>query len=586
MLVVGHLLGPGDPKAALEAAKVGAKVPRAASTSDTLIVYLGWPVGGARRRPVRAARPRAPEPRSGRRASSPTRARRESPRSRAPRLGCPAHVVTTSASRADASTRGKRHVHDDPVRPARVPRPGQPRPRRPEPAARRGRRAPPSSRGAAVAVVAAVGVRWLRRWSSSCRWQLAGDRGARDALGYVSLDLDPSASQKIEAIKILRKFPALKKRAAHRQPRRPARAVFDADREESATARGSTTPRTCSPGSASGSRWPPYRTRRRWRRRCSCSRSATRSRPGPGSPSWRSAAPGRTRPAGLAFVGDYLLVAETQKKADAMAADAESSALADDADLPDVDGPRGRPGHPHDVRRAGGCRGRSSTRRGGWPARARRWATRPRPSRWRRASRARRAWSASPAVPSRSSSPTAGLPAVSVRSPARGPTSRRCPAARQSRSPWRSGTAGWTTCSSRVRSGGGGDTLEKMFAQGERDTGLALPEDLEKLLGSGVTVSVDGSADVAALATAPDPTTVPAGVRITGTRPDHPGPRPAQAGRRAGCRPVLVRSGDGVVAVGADPDYLDPCWPRATSARCRRSATWSRGPTAPPGCST
>src|SRR3954471_3835205 len=31
-----------------------------------------------------------------------------------------------------------------------------------------------------------------------------------DAIGYVSVDLDPSASQKIEAIKILRKFPALK----------------------------------------------------------------------------------------------------------------------------------------------------------------------------------------------------------------------------------------------------------------------------------------------------------------------------------------------------------------------------------------
>src|ERR1700709_2823057 len=30
------------------------------------------------------------------------------------------------------------------------------------------------------------------------------------AIGYLRLDLDPSASQKIEAIKILRKFPALK----------------------------------------------------------------------------------------------------------------------------------------------------------------------------------------------------------------------------------------------------------------------------------------------------------------------------------------------------------------------------------------
>ncbi len=32
-----------------------------------------------------------------------------------------------------------------------------------------------------------------------------------DALGYLSLDLDTSASQKIEAISMLRKFPALEK---------------------------------------------------------------------------------------------------------------------------------------------------------------------------------------------------------------------------------------------------------------------------------------------------------------------------------------------------------------------------------------
>ena len=111
---------------------------------------------------------------------------------------------------------------------------------------------------------------------------------------------------------------------------------------------------------------------------------------------------------------------------------------------------------------------------------------------------------------------------------------------------------------SRVRSGGGGDSLEKMFAQGERATGLRLPADLEKVLGSGVTVSVDGCADVGALATAPDPTTVPAGVRITGD-PATITPVLDRLKRAAGpgADPVLVRSGDGVVAVGADRDYLD-----------------------------
>ena len=53
---------------------------------------------------------------------------------------------------------------------------------------------------------------------------------------------------------------------------------------------------------------------------------------------------GKDPRAGLAFVGDYLLVAETQKKADAMAADAESSALADDADYQKWMGRAGDPG--------------------------------------------------------------------------------------------------------------------------------------------------------------------------------------------------------------------------------------------------
>jgi hypothetical protein len=57
MAVVGHLLGPGDPRAALRAAKVGAHVPQRLDIGlrpvrplgpylrETAAVYLSWPVG-------------------------------------------------------------------------------------------------------------------------------------------------------------------------------------------------------------------------------------------------------------------------------------------------------------------------------------------------------------------------------------------------------------------------------------------------------------------------------------------------------------------------------------------------------------
>jgi hypothetical protein len=44
MAVVGHLLGPGDPRAALAVAKIGDTVPEQLDV-DTFIVFLAWPVG-------------------------------------------------------------------------------------------------------------------------------------------------------------------------------------------------------------------------------------------------------------------------------------------------------------------------------------------------------------------------------------------------------------------------------------------------------------------------------------------------------------------------------------------------------------
>jgi hypothetical protein len=57
MAVVGHLLGPGDPRSALQAARVGAHVPERLDVGegswssvsdylhDTVVIYLCWPIG-------------------------------------------------------------------------------------------------------------------------------------------------------------------------------------------------------------------------------------------------------------------------------------------------------------------------------------------------------------------------------------------------------------------------------------------------------------------------------------------------------------------------------------------------------------
>lgn len=44
MALTGYLMGPGDPRAALAVAKVGATVPERLDV-DAFAVYLGWPVG-------------------------------------------------------------------------------------------------------------------------------------------------------------------------------------------------------------------------------------------------------------------------------------------------------------------------------------------------------------------------------------------------------------------------------------------------------------------------------------------------------------------------------------------------------------
>jgi hypothetical protein len=106
--------------------------------------------------------------------------------------------------------------------------------------------------------------------------------------------------------------------------------------------------------------------------------------------------------------------------------------------------------------------------------------------------------------------------------------------------------------------GGSGDSLDQMLAEGERETGLKLPEDVETLFGDGITVSVDGSADVKAFTESPDPSSLPVGIRIQGD-PDKVVPIIDKLKKAAGPDADLVKvaSGDGRVAVGLSQAYVD-----------------------------
>lgn len=97
---------------------------------------------------------------------------------------------------------------------------------------------------------------------------------------------------------------------------------------------------------------------------------------------------------------------------------------------------------------------------------------------------------------------------------------------------------------------------DQMWRAAEKETGLRLPEDIETLFGSGFAVSVDSSADLERLAGSDVPVGTPVGVRITGD-PDRIVPIIDKLKKVAGpdADAVKVARGDDGVAVSFDADY-------------------------------
>ena len=105
-------------------------------------------------------------------------------------------------------------------------------------------------------------------------------------------------------------------------------------------------------------------------------------------------------------------------------------------------------------------------------------------------------------------------------------------------------------------SGAGEDEVDQFLAEGEQLTGLSLPEDLQAVLGDGIAVALDGSADFGSDMSSP--ASVPVGLRITGDPSDITPALDKVLGALAGAGLpaglVSVEEGDGAVGVALTPD--------------------------------
>jgi hypothetical protein len=379
-----------------------------------------------------------------------------------------------------------------------------------------------------------------------------------DAVGYVSLDLDPSASQKIEAFKILRKLPALKKelRLGDRDDLR--KTVFEeivksgdcADLDYARDVEpwiGDRVAVAAVPDSKQGA-LPLVVLQVTDQDKAKAGFRKIESCDGP-----TDQEPSRT---GLAFRGDYMLVAETQQEADGIAKDVDSATLADSEDFTTATGRTGDPGivtmyaspdAPDAVMTAMRNDDGGSVDQGQIDQLSKSFANFQGAAGVLRFSdgAVEAEFSAKGLPKGAGGSAAQGGPDVSTLP---GTTAAVLSVALRD---------GWLdSFTEGLRSSLGSD-YDQMLAQGEQATGLQLPEDIETLLGDGVSLSVDAGTDLKALTESPDPSKVPAGLRIQG---DPAKITPIIDKLKAAAGPsgdlVKVASGDGVVAVGLDQAYV------------------------------
>ncbi|HET6624843.1 MAG TPA: DUF3352 domain-containing protein [Nocardioidaceae bacterium] len=435
----------------------------------------------------------------------------------------------------------------------------------------------PSGRGrwpvlgaVAVGVAAVVG---LGGWGA---FTLLSGGGAQPAdvlpastVGYVSLDLDPSASQKIEAFQMLKKFPALKQELGLDTTDDLRRLVFDKLQEDGTCTDldyesdikpwvGERVALAAVPDAKPGLDAPVVALQVRDQDKATSGIKAL------------AGCAGAEDDFGFAFTENYVLLTDSQKRADALVDEAAAGSLADDAAFRDWTGKVGDPGILTMYAAAGAPAYLGDLRSGGWTsydgnaelmAEAESMDTE-----MNEQMKALYKDFKGMAVTVRFDDGAVdaelagqGLPAgISSADGSSGPSLADLPAS--------TGAAlsiglpdGWLDQWLESMAGfwGSGESVEDMLTAAEAETGLTLPEDIETLFGDGVSISFDADTDLEALFDAGDLSRLPVGLRVAG---DPAEIMPVVDKLRAAIGPdadmVVVEPGDDVVAFGLNRDYV------------------------------
>ncbi|MGH3509463.1 MAG: hypothetical protein ACRDPI_04445, partial [Nocardioidaceae bacterium] len=366
------------------------------------------------------------------------------------------------------------------------------------------------------------------------------------AVGYVSIDLDPSAGQKIEALRTLRRFPGLAKSLNIGNRGDLKRWFFD-QVQKGGECPGVTYDRDIAPwignriaaaAVPSGSNAVIPVVAVQVSDRTAASKGV-------------SALDGCDHGAdhvGVAFVGDYLLLSDNQQHATTVAADVAAGSLQDDPNFQKWTSSVGGPGvltayvAPGAERLLADKLG--SMTNGSDAQLLKAYRT------FKGGAAVLRFHDGTIEVESAMGT-TAGTTSSHPADVTRLPASTAVAIGAGLSDDWA------RTSLRRLRHAGGSNAIINKTIHGiEAQTGLSIPADVQALFGNAVTLSVDSSANLGSLGPHTDPSSLPVGLRITGD-PARILPPLAKVQRLLppGER-LAVRRGDGVVAVGLDPGYV------------------------------
>lgn len=440
---------------------------------------------------------------------------------------------------------------------------------------------PRSGRGprAAVLGLAAVGVAGVVALGAWAAVSLMSD-GTQpaeaipaDALGYASLDLDPSASQKIEAIKILKKFPGLEKEMDISSQDDLRRWVFEKAQEEGeckdldydedvAPWIGDRIAMAAVRGDKDGDPATPLLALQVTDEEAASKGISALAECGDAGEDF-----------GFAFSGDYALISDSEEHADSLAAAAEEASLADDASFQKWTERVGDPGivtmyaAPGAVDAMFDMQG-DLTEQLSPMAGAEKQALLEAQSEMERmndrleelyedfsgmaavvrfedgAMEAEFAAESSPESAGMKFTPETTIDVTSLPSGTAAVLGLGLP------EDW---ADSYLDMLGKIT--GDEQAMDQMLAQVEAQSGLEIPEDLERLLGDGMAVALDEDLNIEAAST--DPMAIPAGIRVSGD-PQEIRAAVDKIKRALGpqSEALVVEEGDGVVALGLDPDYV------------------------------